>query len=181
LRILRLLESSCFFLSLSCRRSELIPHFGRILTIGMLVLLCTLGMTVSSQAMDIQEGEWETTIEMVIEGLPFSIPPMKSTQCLTQNEPLPENSAHDCRVKERQTTGNTLNWAVTCQDRRSTSEGSGEITYAGKSYQGNMLMVVTQKGEEGRLNRMTMKLSGRHLGPCAGGKPTSGGHAKSKI
>lgn len=134
------------------------------------VLLCAsfLPAASASEALDMQEGEWEFTTEMTMEGMPFSIPPTKDRQCLTKKDLVPkgeEDKDRNCVVKDQQVSGNTVKWTVICKDKDGTSEGKGTITYSGSNYKGTMKMTQTDK--RGNAETMTMKLSGRYLGPCS--------------
>lgn len=134
------------------------------------VLAGVLGMIgTSAAAVDMQEGKWESSVEMKIEGLPFPMPPIsfKNTQCLTRKDLVPNMASKDqkCDVKERTVVGNTLKWKVVCTDKSGTSEGTGEITYRGSSYQGTMRTKTTDK--KGQSSSSSAKLAGRRLGDCA--------------
>ncbi|MBI4688405.1 MAG: DUF3617 family protein [Nitrospirae bacterium] len=121
----------------------------------------------ASEGVDMQEGEWEYTSEVVMEGMPFAIPPTKTRQCLTKKDIVPEPESEkdkDCIVKDQQISGNTVKWTVICKDKDGTSEGKGVITYSGSSYKGTMKMTMTDK--KGSTEQMTIKMSGKHLGPC---------------
>ncbi len=116
-------------------------------------------------AVDMQEGEWETITEMVMEGMPFSMPPTKMRQCITKKDLVPKGEEDkNCVFKEQKATGNTVRWTVVCKDKDSTSEGKGEIIYSGRNYRGSIQMTVTEKGSAP--DRITMKISGKYLGPC---------------
>jgi hypothetical protein len=116
-------------------------------------------------AIDLVEGEWESTAEMVMEGMPFAMPPTITTHCITKADLVPgKNEQTDCTVSEQQISGNTVRWKAVCKDREGTSEGSGEITYTGKTYKGTTQMRFTDRS--GQSTNMTVKNSGRHLGPC---------------
>jgi len=130
------------------------------------LILITVLFAAPLYAVDMREGEWETVTEMVMEGMPFSMPPTKMTQCITKQDLVPTKGKEDknCTIKEQKVTGNTVRWSIVCKDKDSTSEGKGEITYSGRSYRGSIQMTDTKKG--GAPDRITMKMSGKHLGPC---------------
>lgn len=131
------------------------------------VFFCTtILLTASaSEGLDMREGEWEHTAEMVMEGMPFLIPPTKIRVCLTKKDPVPVSEEDkDCIVKDHTISGNTVRWSVICKDKDGTSEGKGAITYSGSSYKGTIKMTMTDK--KGATEQMTFKLSGKYLGPC---------------
>jgi hypothetical protein len=125
-------------------------------------------------AVDLVEGEWETITETMLEGMPFAMPAMTATQCLTKQDLLPgKDEKNGCTFSEQKISGNTVHWKVTCKDREATSEITGEITFAGKNYKGTTRVLLTDGNSQS--TTMTMKLSGRYLGPCTGKGPMVNG------
>ncbi len=117
-------------------------------------------------AVDMQEGEWEYVSELVMEGMPFSIPPAKIRKCLTRKDLVPASEdGKNCTIKDQQISGNTVKWTQICKDKDGTSEGKGTITYSGSSYKGSIKMAHTDKS--GSTEHMTVKLSGKYLGQCS--------------
>ncbi|GAB4247267.1 MAG: hypothetical protein OHK0028_24550 [Deltaproteobacteria bacterium] len=148
-----------------------------------LVLLCT--GEAATAAVDMKEGEWEIVSETSMSMGGMSMPGMTSkvTHCLTREDPVPASEKEkDCRMEKMKVSGNTVSWRVVCKD----GEGEGEITYRGTSYKGTFRMKTTGGGEgtKRRPSRrraaegtdddgpmtMTMKLSGKYLGPCPKGQ-----------
>jgi hypothetical protein len=127
-----------------------------------------------SAAVDMVEGEWENVAQMMMEGMPFSLPPVTTTQCLSRKDLVPGKDGNpDCSVIEQKISGNTMHWKAICKDREGASEVNGEITYAGKSYKGDTRVLITDR--RGRATTMTMKMTGRYLGPCTGSGTTVNG------
>lgn len=118
---------------------------------------------------NMQEGNWETTVEMKLEGLPFPMPPMtyKNTECLTKKDMVPNTASKDqkCEVKDQKITANKVTWKIHCKDKNGVTDGDGEIVYTGTSYQGSMRMKTTDKG--GETMTSNIKLMGKRLGVCA--------------
>lgn len=134
----------------------------RVVLISAVIMLSAAGL----EAVNMQEGEWETVTEMVMEGMPFPMPPTKMNTCITKKDMIPRSeNDKNCTFKDQQISGNIVRWHVVCKDSEGTSDGRGEITYSGKSYKGTIKMTVTDK--KGASSRMTMKMSGKHLGPCS--------------
>jgi len=135
-----------------------------------LVAVLSAGGTVLADV-NMQEGNWETTIEtkMEMEGMPFPLPPMtyKVSQCLTKKEMVPNTAKKDqkCEVKNQKITGNTVTWQVVCVDKDGKSEGDGAITYAGNSYDGAIKMKITTK-DSPKPMRMNIKMNGKRIGNC---------------
>lgn len=142
------------------KRRKFFRIFGVVLVCAAILLTAS-----ASEGMDMQEGEWEHTAEMVMEGMPSLMPPTKTHGCLTKKDLVPEGKKDkDCMVKDQKMSGNTVRWTVICKDKDGTSEGKGVITYSGSSYKGTIKMTVTDK--KGSTESMTMKMSGKYLGPC---------------
>jgi uncharacterized protein DUF3617 len=117
-------------------------------------------------APNMQEGNWEVTTKMEMEGMPFQMPPMKHNQCMTRQDVVPSaKKDQSCVVKDQKVSGDTVTWRVTCKDRDGTTEGDGKVTYAGKTYAGAMNMKVTDK--RGKATSVRYQMQGRHTGPCA--------------
>ena len=116
-------------------------------------------------AVDMHEGRWEITVDMTMEGMNISMPPTKTFTCITKEDMVPKSEMDkNCTFKDQKISGNTVRWHVICKDKEATSEGKGEVTYSGASYKGGMKMSVTDK--RGETMRMTMKMSGKRVGPC---------------
>jgi hypothetical protein len=119
---------------------------------------------------------------MVMEGMNFTMPPTKITYCSTKEDLVPKNEEQDknCTMKDQKISGNTVSWHVICKDKDGTSEGKGDITYAGSTYKGMLKMTMTEK--KGSSHKMTMKMSGKFLGPCTKKGVTSiNGKSKEEI
>lgn len=135
-------------------------------TVGLaLFLLCVAG-TAHSAGVDMREGEWETSSETTMTMGAMSMPPTtrKLTYCLTREDLVPKTETDkDCKILNKKVVGNTVSWRMECKK----SEGEGEITYRGSTYNGNFRMKMV---EEGQTMNMNMKLAGKYLGPCPKGK-----------
>jgi hypothetical protein len=144
-----------------------------------------------AHAIEMTEGEWEIVSETSITMGGMSMPGMtsKETYCLTREDPVPATEK-DCKVVDHKVVGNKVTWHIVCKE----GEGEGEITYAGsgRSYAGAFRMKTTEgaevskkrteksaakakqktaaEGAEGEAATMTMKLSGKYLGPCPAGQ-----------
>lgn len=120
----------------------------------------------SEAAVNMNEGEWETTMEMKMEGMPYAIPPVKRRQCFTKDNLIPSQKEENknCKIKNQQVVGNKVTWAVECVERGSTYESHGAITFNGDGYKGNI--TITSKDESGKTMVSTGVLSGRRIGEC---------------
>jgi hypothetical protein len=118
-------------------------------------------------AVNMQEGEWENTVEMKMEGMPFAIPPVKTTQCMTKEDYVPKQKEGkgNCTVKNQKVTGNKVTWSQECIDESGAkTEAQGEITYSGSSYKGTMSMKT--RDESGEVMTSTAVMNGRRIGAC---------------
>lgn len=119
---------------------------------------------------NMQEGNWETTMESKMEGMPFPMPPVTSrvTQCITKKDLVPKTAGKDqmCGIKDQKVSGNKVFWRMVCVDKKGIMEGQGEITYAGNSYQGTVKTRMTTKERPIEVMTSTMKMQGCRLGTC---------------
>jgi hypothetical protein len=118
--------------------------------------------TASTAAINMQDGEWEITMQMDMPGIPKdAMKPHTIKTCLTKDNYVPKADPHqsDCKVEKQEIAGNTVSWSAVCKD----STGKGTITYAGDSFNGNMESTMKMEGKE--INtKMTM--NGKRIGPC---------------
>ena len=137
-------------------------------TIAALGVLTAAVPAAHSGDVNMQEGKWETTMEMTIEGLPFPMPPIKSvaTQCITKKDMVPNTAdkKQKCEVKDQKVTGNTVTWKTVCTDKDSVSESQGKITYTGAGYTGAIKTKTTDK--KGQVMTSTANMSGKRVGGC---------------
>lgn len=125
---------------------------------------------VLAYAIDMQEGKWESTVEMKMEGAPFPMPPMSfnDTKCLTKKDMVPNTAQKDqkCEVIDQKIIGNKATWKIRCTDKDGVTEGQGEIVYKGNSYTGNMQMKMTPRDRGNQPININYKLTGRRIGGC---------------
>ncbi len=128
--------------------------------------LLTLSATAGAQTPR-RDGNWEITIELVLDGAAGKVPARTMTQCITTEEAAAGKGAipghHDlpgsCSVSDHKVEGHKVSWAFTCEKPQPMS-GSGEITYTDEhSYKGSM--TFTRDGKT-----MTMAYEGKRLGGC---------------
>lgn len=135
-------------------------------------IACGVFGSVALAGVNMQEGSWETTLQMKMEGLPFPMPPMtfKTTQCLTKKDLVPNTASKDqkCEVADQKVSGNTVTWKVTCREKDgSASLGDGEVSYSGASYAGVIRMKFLDKSGQPAGTSTTTTLAGRRVGDCA--------------
>jgi hypothetical protein len=128
------------------------------------------GAGVALAAPTMQEGEWETAVEVRMEIPGMAVPSVnfKNTQCLTQKDLVPNTAGPDqeCKVLEHAVNGNTVTWKVRCVDKDGTMDGRGQITYSGRTHQGQVQAAQTPRDKTDPPMKTDMKLNGRHVGTC---------------
>ena len=115
-----------------------------------------------SQAADIEEGKWEITTEMKMEGMPFTIPPMTHSQCLSAEDVVPHNpqGAEECTFTDHQVEGGTVTWTMECSGAGGKTVNKGSITYAGDRMNGT-IDILNQGAPP-----MKSIITGKRIGPC---------------
>jgi hypothetical protein len=104
---------------------------------------------------------WQSTSQMVMEGMPFSPPPntVKFCAAANSNQPPPPPPGQTCTISNLQRSGNKVTWDTQCTGRTAMT-GRGEITYdSPDSYTGEIKFTA-----EGMT--MTTRLSGKKIGEC---------------
>ncbi|MBF0557207.1 MAG: DUF3617 family protein [Nitrospirae bacterium] len=130
------------------------------------ILVFTIGVfwfAVASAAPNFQDGLWEFTTTVEMEGLPEGMmKPMKHTSCLNQKNAVPDQQQNktDCKMSDMKTNGNTVTWTVTCPEAVS----KGTITYSGATFSGVTETTVNGKGD--KMRTMKSKMQGKRIGPC---------------
>ena len=107
------------------------------------------GAVATAGDLNLTEGYWETSVTIRIEGGFMPVPAIKSSKCITHEDPLPnsvKSSSMNCRVFDQAIEGNDVSWRLECGDAKGTMQGQGKITYAGESYSGEMEVLVTEIG-----------------------------------
>jgi len=128
------------------------------------------GASAALAAVNMQEGQWEMTIKVKLEGLPFSMPAMtaRSTQCITKKNLVPNtsNKNQKCTISEQKEAGDKVTWTVKCTEKDgSSSMGVGTITYSGNALQGTIKTTSNDKNGKAT-STSTTDLSGKRKGDC---------------
>jgi hypothetical protein len=125
-----------------------------------------------------RDGTWEVTMQMEMPNMPagMTMPPMKSTQCITKEQANdPKNLApgrpqrggqvgsnDNCTFTDYKEVGNKVTWSMKCGGAQPMS-GTGEITYSADSYVGQMVMNIERGGQS---MQVTNKYNGKRTGDC---------------
>jgi len=132
------------------------PCSGRLLAVSSFLLVMLAPARADSPGV-----LWQSTSQMVMEGMPFSPPPNTVKFCAARDstQPPPSPPGQNCTVSNQQRNGNKVTWDTQCTGEMDMT-GHGEITYDGTDkYDGEINM--TAEGVT-----MTIKLSGVKLGEC---------------
>jgi hypothetical protein len=137
---------------------------GKVILLSAVVLLVSAAPLLAAPP-NMQPGNWEITMAVQMEGVPFAMPPMKVTHCYTKQDledskktlPSGSNKKENCEVKDMKVVGNHATWNMVCKDG---TKGSGEITYKGTTYD-STLKLVTKDGV-----KTTTNIKAKRIGDC---------------
>lgn len=143
------------------RRHKMSRKILLLLSFALLLIWSTLAFA----GPNIQDGMWEITTKVDMQGMP-AMPPMKYTQCMNSKDYIPqkEEKGIDCKITNNKATGDTVTWSVHCTDKNGTYDSTGKITYKGNSFSGVINMTVNDK-REGKM-QMTQQMTGKRIGDC---------------
>lgn len=127
-------------------------------------IFCLLSAAAATADYDINEGLWEITTKVEMEGVPMTMAPVTNTQCITKDMLVPKSDqpGQECKIINQKTVGNTLTYDMECSGPGGSMKGNGEVTYTGDTMTGKMEMSIP--GQDDMM--MTMKMSGKRIGPC---------------
>ena len=123
--------------------------------------------------LDLEDGYWETSVNIGIQGGILPLPAIKTAKCITHQDPLPNSveSGHmHCRVFDKAIKGNDVTWHIECSDAKGKMEGQGKITYAGDKFSGSMEVLVTQ-AEKNRHAKLEYVMRGERTRECKDSDP----------
>lgn len=133
--------------------------------LGMLLLI--VAPLPAAAELNMVEGHWETIVQVQMKGGNFPIPAIKSSRCLTRDDPIPNAQSNmRCQIKDRAVTGNDVSWRIECGDDQATMTGTGKVTYAGETFSGAMDMLVSKVGGDETM-QIKYTLRGNRVRACA--------------
>jgi hypothetical protein len=132
------------------------------------LLTLALSWTVLAQQSPMRPGNWEVIMKMSMPGM--EMPPMKQTQCVTQEMlkdpqsaiPRGPNSqgANDCKMSDYRMTGSTASYKMVCTKPQAMTM-VGEMKYSGTdAYVGTVQMDMSGQ-------KMSMTMDAKRVGDCA--------------
>ncbi len=131
-----------------------------------LLILCSAACKADKPKVDMQEGLWEITTVIKMPGMPMQMPPIKTTQCISQEDLIPQTQQPDqpdqrCEIANMSTTGNTVTYDMICSSQGNTMKAHSSITYEKDRMQGSMTATMEPSNMS-----MTYTLSGKRVGDC---------------
>ena len=140
---------------------------GMVLMIAFVLVLATLAV---AGGPNMNPGKWEITTKVEMPGMPMKMPPITTTRCMTKDDlifkqapqpGMPQNANNPCKITNSEIKGDTVIWDMVCEgDNKMVTHG--EITYHGDTMEGFIKMT----GQGKQRPPMTLKLSGKRVGPC---------------
>jgi len=130
------------------------------------LLICAIFLLSSvSWAMDFNPGEYEIITKVEMTGMPLNVPPQTTTECMTEQDLIIKDAtfSENCEIKDVKEVGNTISWKMKCTQDGQTMDSSGQITYAGNSFKGNIIMNMGT--EDGKMTATTI-IEGKRIGKC---------------
>lgn len=126
------------------------------------ILAVLLVPAVTLAADTIREGLWEITTQMEMPGMPMKMPATVMKHCYTKNDVSDQKKIisqdKNCSVTDLKKSSNKVTWKMKCSGENAATM-SGETIFAADSY--TSVMKMNSHGQT-----MTMKVKGKHLGPC---------------
>ena len=115
---------------------------------------------------NMQEGKWEVTSKVEMEGVPVAMPATKYTQCITKKDMVPQKTEknQDCKITNTTVSGDTVSWTVQCKSKEGTMDSIGKITYKKDTFYGTMNTTV--KSSDRGMMDMMQRISGKRTGDC---------------
>ena len=134
---------------------------------AMLAVLLLPGAVSAADELNLEEGYWDTTVIIRVQGGILPVPVIRSSKCITHQDPLPNSTqpSQRCQVSHRTIVGNDVSWRIECADEKGKMVGDGKITYAGKKFEGGMDVSITEIGGDRHLN-MRYDMHGERVGAC---------------
>lgn len=122
---------------------------------------CLIASSIHAAELNMKPGMWQWTTTMEMPGMPFAIPPVTYSVCITKKDLVPQqpNEVEQCKILENKITDSAVQWKMVCTGNEGKVVSEGKIVYTGSSAKGE-IKIVTQG------MTMTSKLSGQRTGAC---------------
>jgi hypothetical protein len=137
---------------------------------NLLVAMAALLLVATGAWAEWKEGLWEITSKVEMAGMPKDMPAATMQQCITRKDmapqPVSKGGDTECVRKEQKLTGDTVTYTMECRNKDGgVMESSGKMTFRGDVFDGTSVTTMTRKGRQPM--KMTGKMTGKYLGPCA--------------
>jgi hypothetical protein len=128
-------------------------------------VLCMLLAALPAWGLDLKPGKYEITAKVEMPGMPGGMPTQTTTQCLNEQNPVPDSStgAQGCKITDMKTKGNTVTYTMECNQQGMKTKSTGEITYNGDSFEGT---TQTTMGPAAGGMTVTTVVKGKRIGKC---------------
>lgn len=128
---------------------------------SLLVSISLVSLAYAGSGLELNEGQWEITMSVEIQGMPMKMPPSTFTQCIKRDQAIPkdEKPNQQCKTKDVVTKGNTVSWTMVCTNPGGQMTGKGTVTYNQDKMNGQMTM-------EGQGMKMLSHFKGHRIGAC---------------
>jgi len=134
-------------------------------TTMILMLSCMAFFSANAWGLDLQDGKYKITSKVEMPGMPMQMPPVTVTQCLTNKDPLPNQSTsgQQCNVTEMKTEGKTVSWKMECSQRGQKMQSTGKMVYYGDHFEG---ATKTLLGPQSGNMTITTVINGKRIDAC---------------
>ena len=129
------------------------------------MLACMAFFVTNAWGLDLQDGEYKITSKVEIPGMPMQMAPVTVTQCLTKQDPVPNQStaSQQCNIINMKTEGKTVTWKMECTQQGQKMQGSGKMAYYGDRFEGT---INTKMGPQSGNMTITTVVNGKRIGAC---------------
>jgi hypothetical protein len=127
--------------------------------------MCVLLTALPAWGLDLNPGKYQVTAQVEMPGMPGGMPPQTTTQCLDEQNPVPNASAgaHGCKITDMKTRGDTVTYVMECNQKGMKVKSTGEMTYKGESFEGTSR---TDMGPAAGGMTVTTVIKGKRIGDC---------------
>jgi hypothetical protein len=122
---------------------------------------------VAFAAPSIDDGEWEFSMQMEMPGMPVNMSPLRFSNCLTKNDPIPKQEgkgSSGCKVVDQDVKGDSVSYTMRCSQGDMIMENKGQSTFYGNNMEGTVHQTMKQGGKV--MHTSTAKMTAKRIGPC---------------
>lgn len=109
---------------------------------------------------------WDMTMTMTVEGMDPKGHVFKVKMCMEPNSIVTVSKEKDCKVTEKEITGNAVTWKELCADKNgSVIESHGRVTYKGTEIRGMMTLMI-KPNDAAPASKVSQAIEGNNIGEC---------------